>query len=479
MKMKNMRCRLGWLAAALAVCLTAPACRTCHDACHDAGRDADGAGLAVVEKMRGIIIPEMTFYSPATIADAVDFLARASRDCDKPGTPPDRRGITFELIPPSGCTESGGSTNAPLPVVPALSVRQVSLYDALKIVCEATGMRWSIREAVDETEVSVMPSGYALDKDFARGTYDIPPELARRLSDPPAGGGGDPDKVWHAFFEQLGVTEPDFARFTNLPASGKLSVANTRENLAVIQQVFDAFALRMIEVEAFPFRQPVFGETDFQTQGWVDDGETVLIGSCSTPDGEWVQVGFLTARLRAVEAGTSGRERRSKRREDPSVASVEQKMRAIVIPEMAFCPPATVIAAIKFFTQASRDFDKPEIPAARRGIDFALKLPTDWRVQKIGKESPGPFDGPVGIASGGRVGRRRTQETFIAPADLRRDELSDMGYNGGRRDGLAREPFDAGRRMGACRFFDGEAGRTQDGALTRPAAVHLQKGDEA
>ena len=44
----------------------------------------------------------------------------------------------------------------------------------------------------------------------------------------------------------------------------------------------------------FPFRQPVFGVTSVQTQATVENGGTVLLGSTSTPDGEWVHVGFLT-----------------------------------------------------------------------------------------------------------------------------------------------------------------------------------------
>jgi type II secretory pathway component GspD/PulD (secretin) len=45
------------------------------------------------------------------------------------------------------------------------------------------------------------------------------------------------------------------------------------------------------------FLQPVFGVTHFETEVTMEDGGTVLIGSSSTPDGEWVQVGFLTVRL--------------------------------------------------------------------------------------------------------------------------------------------------------------------------------------
>jgi len=50
-----------------------------------------------------------------------------------------------------------------------------------------------------------------------------------------------------------------------------------------------------------PFRQPVFGVTSFETQVTLQDGDTILLGSSSTPDGKWVNVGFLTAKKLKVE----------------------------------------------------------------------------------------------------------------------------------------------------------------------------------
>ena len=46
--------------------------------------------------------------------------------------------------------------------------------------------------------------------------------------------------------------------------------------------------------KTLPFPQPVIGVTSFESQLMVKDGETVLLGSVTTPDGEWVNAGFLT-----------------------------------------------------------------------------------------------------------------------------------------------------------------------------------------
>jgi len=52
--------------------------------------------------------------------------------------------------------------------------------------------------------------------------------------------------------------------------------------------------------KTMPFRLPVFGVTSFSTKVQVENGGTILLGSSLTPDGEYVNVGFLTARLREV-----------------------------------------------------------------------------------------------------------------------------------------------------------------------------------
>ena len=48
--------------------------------------------------------------------------------------------------------------------------------------------------------------------------------------------------------------------------------------------------------KTLPFPQPIFACTSFETNLTMSEGETVLIGSTSMPDGEWVNAGFLTVR---------------------------------------------------------------------------------------------------------------------------------------------------------------------------------------
>jgi hypothetical protein len=90
-----------------------------------------------------------------------------------------------------------------------------------------------------------------LEEDWATRSHNIPPALHALIFDRSQAKGtdADPNKVWQTFFDELGVTGPDFARFEYLPAINKLRVTNTPQNLAVIEAVFDEYAPRMIEVE--------------------------------------------------------------------------------------------------------------------------------------------------------------------------------------------------------------------------------------
>jgi hypothetical protein len=129
-------------------------------------------------------------------------------------------------------------------------------------------------------------------------------------------------------------------------------------------------------------KQPIVGVTSFETQVLVKDGATVLLGSSSTPDGEWVQVGFLTTRLKNVHPELlASRADKVKPRDERKDAEVEKKMRAILIPEMNFRPPATIIDGFRFFKDASVTYDKATALHDQRGINMVLKIPTNnWGV---------------------------------------------------------------------------------------------------
>jgi hypothetical protein len=384
----------------------------------------------------------MAFRPPATIIDAVKFFAQASRDFDRPEIPAALRGIDFVLKLPQGlpvpvegegpdpfaAPSAAPSANA-APVIQAIGVRFISLYDAVKLVCDITGMKVRIRDGIVWLVPQAEPDG-----EWVTRFYPVLPHLydGIRIAD----GSRDDDSVQdqNVFFESMGVKWPSGSSIRYLASIGWWRVTNTPENLETFEQVYDDLAVRprMIEVDmqihafrpadierlrlsggvsaealtalrrkgksspvasasvltrsgqealmravremlypteldgtstgtvpcvfelreagmilqavpevsaeggainimlnpqwvtldgwetyaadavggrthrTLPFRQPVFGVTSFQTQVTVEDGGTVLLGSCSTPDGEWVHVGFLTAKRMDVHAEEKG-----------------------------------------------------------------------------------------------------------------------------------------------------------------------------
>lgn len=113
---------------------------------------------ALVDKMKGITIPEVTFRPPATIIDAMDFFYQASADYDAPEIPVKHRGISFAvknpaLLPYKHRLEDNlpviSAKEAPEgngPVISALSARFCSLYEAVTQVCAKVDARFLIRD---------------------------------------------------------------------------------------------------------------------------------------------------------------------------------------------------------------------------------------------------------------------------------------------------------------------------------------------
>lgn len=79
------------------------------------------------------------------------------------------------------------------------------------------------------------------------------------------------------------------------------------------------------------------------------------------------QLDFAPAETQKVQIG-----------EDPERTmeqDVEKRMKEMRLPTISFKPPATIIDAIDFFRQASKDYDRPDIPIEKRGFNFVLKTP--------------------------------------------------------------------------------------------------------
>jgi general secretion pathway protein D len=229
----------------------------------------------VAEKLRKIIIPEVTFRPPATIIDAVDFFKSASRDYDDPEIPVEQRGVNLVLklggtsaaaAPSEGANDPfavAETSSAPegVPTISAMSARFISLYDALKLVCDVTGMKFRIRGNIVMIVTLNDP-----DDELVTRAYNVLPTLTERLGaaagELSSGGGGDSTFMttsdmgekqdWKKFFEDMGVQWPDGSSISYMATIGKLRVTNTSDQLAKFEQVLEDLNVtpRLIEIEA-------------------------------------------------------------------------------------------------------------------------------------------------------------------------------------------------------------------------------------
>lgn len=65
--------------------------------------------------------------------------------------------------------------------------------------------------------------------------------------------------------------------------------------------------------------------------------------------------------------------------ERTSEQAIIERMKAIRLPEIKFNPPATIMDAVQFFHQASKDYDNPALPVEERGFNFFLRPPTQLK----------------------------------------------------------------------------------------------------
>jgi len=513
---------LSLMSFGLVICLAIPACRTSEEIVpgSDELSTSSDAACEVTRRLKRITIPEMTFYPPANIVDAVNFFNQASKDYDTPETPLEQRGVRFMLCLPRDRFSPEEPINGVIPRIAAMSARFISLYDALNLVCEVTDMKW---EVLSER---ILISPKEKDGGCVSRSFTVPQALSDKLFHKRHGVASNaaPNTVWDEFFKELGVTGPTNATVEYFPFAKRLDVTNTRANLELVEMVFNHFAMRTVEVEMeihafstsdierlqlsggmsleslmqlrergksksvatasvltksgqeaimravqeviyptelmmdfsqtdsnctersavktlkpssfttretgmilqvvpevfeeerskinltlkpqwitlegwtnFPaswsagggmksitFKQPVFGVTSFETQAVVTDGETIMLGSCSTPDGEWSYVGFITARLRDVEAGsTASRKEKPNSQNELKNAAVFKKLRSVIVPEMSsrLPPSTTIIDVVRSLKDASIQYDSG-VPEMERGINLVLKVPASFWEQK-------------------------------------------------------------------------------------------------
>ena len=235
---------------------------------------------SIEKRMREMMLPQISFRPPATIIDAVDYFRQASKDYDKPEIPVDQRGFNFVLQLGKTLT---GSESAPVaakddnafgaaaeeesgaagdvPQVPNISASNVSLAEALKLVCKVTGFKYKVQGSV----VMVMPKDMTTDELVTR-SYSVVDSFVDRMNeassslknekagafggDENAEASSDGDEAqWKAYFEAMGVSWPQNSHITYIKAIGKLRVTNTEDQLAKLEEALTELNVTPYNVE--------------------------------------------------------------------------------------------------------------------------------------------------------------------------------------------------------------------------------------
>ena len=235
---------------------------------------------SIEKRMREMMLPQISFRPPATIIDAVDYFRQASKDYDKPEIPVDQRGFNFVLQLGKTLT---GSESAPVaakddnafgaaaeeesgaagdvPQVPNISASNVSLAEALKLVCKVTGFKYKVQGSV----VMVMPKDMTTDELVTR-SYSVVDSFVDRMNEASSSlknekagafGGEDDAKAssdgdeaqWKAYFEAMGVSWPQNSHITYIKAIGKLRVTNTEDQLAKLEEALTELNVTPYNVE--------------------------------------------------------------------------------------------------------------------------------------------------------------------------------------------------------------------------------------
>lgn len=285
----------------------------------------DSGTVAISRKLAAITIPNIEFRA-TTIRDAVEFLRQESRRLDTSEVNPEARGVNIFLkLPPAGTAArpAAASVDAAIPGVDApaaapaapvgtvasaetritLTLSRIPLLEALRYVASQAGLKVK----VEPYAVSIVPLTELTDA-LITAEYRVPPTFIGTTSTGGAsdslnqgatsatGGGGTRDitgaggsvitrQEAKAFLEASGVTFPPGASATYLPATSKLVVRNTQENIDLIENLVQSTEtiIRQVEIESkfVEINQTNVKELSFDVgigQQNVGSSEKVFIG---------------------------------------------------------------------------------------------------------------------------------------------------------------------------------------------------------
>jgi general secretion pathway protein D len=246
---------------------------------------ADDIAIQQMEaRIKGIVIPSLDFRD-ANIKDVVLFLTETCRRLDG-------KGVNILLLGMGSDASSDSNIT--------ISIRDLSLYDALNYIVEMASLKFEVKP----NAVAVSPVSYVPPADLVLASYDVIPEVGADLeamSGSDSGGGAD-DLFGDSSSTDSGAGPVDVSGFFSIvdfpegssavyqPNFHKLFVKNTPKNIKAIENILadledEAIKKRsqQVEIEAkfVEFNEGALEELgfDWSVYGNKINGELGLFGN--------------------------------------------------------------------------------------------------------------------------------------------------------------------------------------------------------
>ena len=241
----------------------------------------------IIQRMKEMRLPAISFKPPATIIDAVEYFRGASKDFDRPEIPLEQRGFNFVLKTPEAVrmkeaaaasddaddfsdtgSDDGAAGGGPIgvPVIPMITASDISFYDALKLVCESVEYKFLVQGpivmvmhkdmSVEELVTRSFPVLSSFTEKMGSAKEDI---TTMRASGSGFGGSSrkseegeeNEERDWKEFFSLLGVKWPEGSSIFYVKTVGRLFVKNTQDNLAEFENVLAQLnqQVTLVEIE--------------------------------------------------------------------------------------------------------------------------------------------------------------------------------------------------------------------------------------
>ena len=241
----------------------------------------------IIQRMKEMRLPAISFKPPATIIDAVEYFRGASKDFDRPEIPLEQRGFNFVLKTPEAVriqaaaaasedsddfsdTGSDDAANAggPLgvPVIPMITASDITFYEALKLVCESVEYKFTVQGPIvmvmhkDMSVEELVTRSFPVLSSFTEKMESAKGDITTMRSSNSGFGGAsrknddgeeNEERDWKEFFSLLGVKWPEGSSIFYVKTVGRLFVKNTQDNLAEFENVLAQLnqQVTLVEIE--------------------------------------------------------------------------------------------------------------------------------------------------------------------------------------------------------------------------------------